>query len=376
MRDPHKLTLILTDLARLNDSIDLEVLLIVDQKASLDSLTIPLNAGGVVRVVASRESGPGKLRNLGLDLARGDYVSFFDDDDRVLFEPGSHAFRGDVVLFQFNHPSEVFSNSRLLAFLDADNITTSIDILNLAIEVNFIFSYCQPFAIKLSTIRALQLNFTDSMVMEDLDFVTHLFSHVLDVSTVSNITYQYIFNSGSTKSMSGLAIYESAQHICSRLTDLAVDRPEIVYLEVAKKYARDISRFRFIEALPREATDILVCTEIAIPSFGLRSHEADLFFWRNLFKIWFRDQASLVALFCYNNCSVKLAEILKKQGHRPLIFDERADALIASGVQGVRRPEQVWPSGQGPHFKFVAHAHPGVLKKYLTEHPGGITGGE
>jgi glycosyltransferase involved in cell wall biosynthesis len=325
--------------------IDIEILLIVDVAAKEINYKILKKYERFLKVIYSDKNGPGLLRNIGLKHSVGEYISFFDDDDELIFLNSVIKFETDIVIFEFIHPSNVFNNEIILNLVKSDFLNNTKKICFKACELEFIFSYCQPFAIRRNILILNNIEFCNSYVMEDLDFISQIFSGDYTVSTFDKIKYKYISHPNSTKSLAGISLYYSSCIIADRIKSRINYSTCVDYTKMIYEYAKNIRRFRFIEA-----------SDYSLSNFH------DYSFLINLIKN-VKNLNSILIIYCYNNTSIKLLEILENINSfilddNPINLQNNIKVLLTDDFLNILEPDvnlQI----------FISHAHPQVRNKIL-----------
>lgn len=346
LRNKLLLNQLLDQIILIEQYINIEILLIVDAASKDINFEIKKKYEKYLKVIYSDKNGPGLLRNFGLKRALGEYISFFDDDDELIFKNSTIKFESDIVLFEFIHSSEVFSNKKLLNIIKNENLINTKSVCLKAYEIKYIFSYCQPFAIRRNILHSNNIKFFDSYIMEDFDFISQIFSAVYTVSVFDDIKYKYVSHQNSTKSLTGISIYDSACTIANRIKKRIGYSNSIDYTKMEYDYAISIKRFRFIESF-----DYVI------------SSSEDYLYLNNLIKNT-KELNDLLLIYCYNNTSLKLFNILNKKNS--YIFDDNIQNSVEKGIKIVSTDEILNCLRPEMNLQiFIAHAHPKVRVKAM-----------
>lgn len=156
----------------------------------------------IILIQKEKNEGPGKAKNLGLERAKGKYVTFCDGDDWVdseayydMTQAGSVAT--DVVMAGFYkdiyEKSGKLVESSLVA-MSGSEVFEKTKIIKMIpqIDQNRLFSYaCNKLYYK-KIIDEYKVGFSDKKFGEDYDFNIAFFSHVNNLCIVGKGYYHYI----------------------------------------------------------------------------------------------------------------------------------------------------------------------------------------
>jgi glycosyltransferase involved in cell wall biosynthesis len=145
-----------------------------------------------VKVVHSKNFGPSAARNIGINLAKGEYLGFIDSDDWV--EPDMYENLYDACVKTHSELAitgirEVNEDGLELNKYIPSNITFS-EILKRAYPCNKLF--------KRSLFIENNLFFPTGRYYEDVELIPKLYIKSRGITSVSNISYNYLKRNGST----------------------------------------------------------------------------------------------------------------------------------------------------------------------------------
>jgi len=178
--------------------------------------------------------GPGALRNMGMTVATGRYITFVDDDDEIaaqeleLLDCLSEAPQ-DVIIAEFNHPNRSFERK---FYNPLEEISTE-SIFKKFREEQKTINHCTGIFFARDFLQRTALRFPDTFIVEDFQFVTETFLRASSIATTCKFRYIYIPQPNTTKNIISprnffctLTVYRNL----SKLRSLKAQAPSAAYL--------------------------------------------------------------------------------------------------------------------------------------------------
>ena len=145
-----------------------------------------------VKVIHQKNSGPSYARNMGLNLANGDYIGFVDSDDWI-----------DVNMYEHLYLSCLNEHSEM-SIIGIREVNESNVCLSEYIPSNINLSEILKRAYPCNKLFKKELFENEKFVLgryyEDLELISKLFIKSKKVSTINTIGYNYLKRTGSTTS--------------------------------------------------------------------------------------------------------------------------------------------------------------------------------
>ena len=207
-----------------------EIILIDDGSTdkSLDICYSYSNKHDNINVISQKNLGPGAARNKGIEVAKGEYVTFLDSDDlihknifkkvySILKETQSDIFIGNILCFddvrQWHLPymKKVFLNCRKMKVGNADEMS----------EINYTPSVCNKW-FKLSMLKKNNILFNENIkVGEDLLFTQKSYISAKKIVTKDIDIYNYrIIKKESLVKKSDIKFFENLLEVEKELIRL------------------------------------------------------------------------------------------------------------------------------------------------------------
>lgn len=198
---------------------DIEVILVND--ASTDNSISVIKAcecqyPEIVRVIDSKKNlGAGGARNLGIEMAKGEYIGFVDSDDLVdvtMYEKlYMKAKEGDYDLVDCGYYKQA---DNLAIIHTSDELTGMLDTAKRKQSIVG-GGYIVTKLFRRELFRDSNLRFRKNVILEDADFLTYLYATVGKVGSVKEVLYYYRDNASSSSNVKDLAKYY--EQICKAM---------------------------------------------------------------------------------------------------------------------------------------------------------------
>jgi glycosyltransferase involved in cell wall biosynthesis len=213
---------------------DIEVILVDDGSTDGSDLLMakiaaqhPIN----VKIVRQQNAGPGVARNRGLDVAKGEYVTFVDADDYVgsgyLLDRINAADRAnlDITVGGYIRVHETGLTEQKPAFAGLDgNIVSGGEFLDRSIKVGGLPEMVVLHLYRRRFLETNALRFLPLRMHEDTDFVYRSFALAARVSEVNNSKYYYRYNPKSlTNSAQKFTELSASLEACASLRNFLSD---------------------------------------------------------------------------------------------------------------------------------------------------------
>ncbi|MFL0251656.1 glycosyltransferase family 2 protein [Clostridium neuense] len=155
------------------------------------------NSDRVIIIKLDKNEGPGGARNIGLEYASGEYISFADSDDYVKPEMYEcmykKAVEADYDMVECGYFSERKNRNMMLWNKSMEGEVSFDNRVRMFITCGFLVTKLY----KRSTIIASQIKFVPKMKLEDVDFLNRLYCRIQKVGIVDKTLYYYRNNSES-----------------------------------------------------------------------------------------------------------------------------------------------------------------------------------
>jgi len=220
----------------------------------------------LIKSIIKENGGQGSARNLGLTLARGEYISYVDSDDYIEL---------DMLLKMYNKAKEsdsdiVVCNNSLVTenyeFICNEIYKSNLEIFTAKENPNILFDKTAVWnkIYKTSFLKELNIEFRSKKWYEDLDFSIIVLLNAKKISIVNDPLYCYVQRKGSTMNNSNinrnLEIIEAFNCILdyskyNKLYDKYED--EIEYLAILHVYLYTIVRILRSKANKKEKNNVI-----------------------------------------------------------------------------------------------------------------------
>lgn len=170
------------------------------------------------KVFHKKNGGASSARNIGLDNAKGEYITFCDADDYTeanwLDVFISNIKDYDIVVSSFNQIEKKISNKRVFSY-DVHNVDLVWALLKLDGGPGFLWNKC----FKNEIIKGKKIRFNESYkIWEDEEFVSHYFMFAKSAKLDPRITYNYYESNINIKyrnSQNIKALFDIFNHLLS-----------------------------------------------------------------------------------------------------------------------------------------------------------------
>jgi glycosyltransferase involved in cell wall biosynthesis len=188
-----------------------------------------------VKVIHKINEGPAVTRNIGLMIAKGEYIGFVDSDDWI--DP-------NMYLLLYN---SCIDNGSDISIIGLREVTENGDFLNQYVPNKMTFSEILKRAYPCNKIfkKELFVNnklyFAEGKYYEDLELIPKLFIKSRKLTTVNQITYNYVKRKGSTTASQDKRILDNLWAY-TQLKQFLID--ENIYLEYHEEFKNGVSFFK------------------------------------------------------------------------------------------------------------------------------------
>jgi glycosyltransferase involved in cell wall biosynthesis len=152
--------------------------------------------------------GPGSSRNRGIDVAKGSYVVFIDDDDEIDLGILKMFFdlqeESDIVCLGFEDTAGVFTNYDLQNKLPKLRVFKARKLQEAFLNNTFLPAQIQPYLFKKDFLISNKIRFPNAYVGEDLAFNAMVMLSAKSVINIPGYFYKYISRPGTLKSSQGI----------------------------------------------------------------------------------------------------------------------------------------------------------------------------
>ncbi len=156
----------------------------------------------------TKNSGPGVSRNCGIDIAKGSYLLFIDDDDKVdmsiLNFLNGIKQKPDIVCLGFEDTSSVFTNYELQSRLPKLEVFKIKELQQAFLSNVFLPAQIQPYLFKKEFLKENKIKFPSAYIGEDLAFNAMVMLKAEFVINIPGFFYKYISRPGTLKSSQGV----------------------------------------------------------------------------------------------------------------------------------------------------------------------------
>ena len=196
-------------------------IIVVDDGSEDDSLDLAYNILSKSNIshyiIHQRNSGVSVARNNGMEVAKGDFILFVDDDDYISENHISSLYNCCISnktdfalskLLKIDDNKNKLTNMDEYTFVNNKDIISSFDLIKLELEMKIPFSFVQ-LIYKSSILKEANLRFNQKAVYgEDTEFDLKALIHGKEVSIVKDPTYFYLQHSNSAVSSSRLKRFD------------------------------------------------------------------------------------------------------------------------------------------------------------------------
>ncbi len=212
---------------------DFEIIIVDD--GSTDGITAQLcdeyaERYEFIRIVHKKNGGLGSARNAGIDVARGDYICFYDVDDKIsptLLGIVSQYINCDTEVIMFGYNSyDVFyginttANNTFGVYSNNEIRNIYVDKL-LGLEFNNGFVWNKVY--RRDFLNKYNIRFENQRIQQDEVFNLKVYRHLKNLTIIPDVLYHYyIYNSGNTRSRfieDRFEIYKSVKNAFLELYD-------------------------------------------------------------------------------------------------------------------------------------------------------------
>lgn len=166
-----------------------------------------------------RNRGLSAARNTGTDAATGDYIFYFDSDDKISIEclerlvkaaqlhPECEMVLGNILVYEIDGKERIVIGNEIPLRLHKNETI-----------VSYYHQQLIPIAawnklIKRSFINDNHINFKEGIIIEDYHWMFYVLKYLSDIIILKDITYHYYKREGSIMTGSGKQDYASSYYI-------------------------------------------------------------------------------------------------------------------------------------------------------------------
>lgn len=169
----------------------------------------------VVVIDSEKNMGAGGARNLGLEVARGEYIGFVDSDDLVELSMYEQLYDEAIERELDIIDSGYYKEADDLAIVHtSDDMTGKLDIEKrnkLIVSGGYIVTKL----FKRELFNDPELRFRNNVILEDMDFLIYSFMRAQSIDSIKKVMYYYRDNKSSTSNTDDLARYH--YNICEAM---------------------------------------------------------------------------------------------------------------------------------------------------------------
>lgn len=197
-----------------------------------------IKKGLKAKIIDKENGGLTSVRNLSIDLAKGERILFLDGDDYIEKETIEIIFKEmenyDLLVFGFNWISEneIYKDER---FLDNEILENSEEI-NESIYNNKLNTSVWNKVFKKKILKIQNINFLEFKTCEDTLFTIEYLKNCKNVKKINKFLYQYLYRENSLSNEKKYDYYYNHLNLILFMIEKNIGRGDLFYSYILKEY--------------------------------------------------------------------------------------------------------------------------------------------